>query len=291
MNDVAAINIDAALVKKSASGANDVVELENGCVCCSNRDELGETLAELASTGRYDHILVETTGVAEPRGLANLFVQKNLFGRSLNDFALLSSLVTVIDVFSFLDEWRKNRKSPEASRARVSGTQRPVFELMLEQIECADILILNKADLVDSSSLEELRVIIHGLNTRAEVVVAERGQVSSEFLLDRPRFDAKETLGAAQWLRALNQTAPPTLPPKRPAGQRARRECFERRLSPPPALTLRSRVLGSFVSREQLRNRQLRLPRPPAFFALEIRTVSRARPSRTAASQRFFLDR
>src|SRR3954469_17501472 len=105
VNDLAAVNIDAQLVAQA--GAQRVVELGNGCVCCSVRDELAETLAELCATGNFDHVLVETTGVAEPRAVADLFVRKNSFGRSLADFARLHALVTVIDARSFIDEAKK----------------------------------------------------------------------------------------------------------------------------------------------------------------------------------------
>ena len=249
VNDVAAINIDAALVRDAGAGdematARDVVELGNGCVCCSAKDELAETIAELAAGGRasgegaggggvvdgqgrgdgggnraggrgggYDHILVETTGVAEPRGIANLFTRKNPFGRTLGDFATLSALVSVIDARMFLREWRAARGrvgegAGASGRERVTGTRRPVFELMLEQIECADVLVVNKCDLVSEAELLELEAIIGGLNTRAELVRAEHGQVASELLLGRVRFDATETVKAARWVRVLNAAAP-----------------------------------------------------------------------------------
>lgn len=221
VNDVAAINIDAAVVRGAGAdtqlaSARDVVELGNGCVCCSAKDELAETIAELAAGGRgedggrgYDHILVETTGVAEPRGIANLFTRKNPFGRTLGDFATLSALVSVIDAKAFLAEWRASRGRVGASgRERVTGTRRPVFELMIEQAECADVLVINKCDLATEEELAELERVLGGLNPRAERVRAERGQVSSELLLGRMRFDAAETLKSAKWVRVLNSVAP-----------------------------------------------------------------------------------
>jgi G3E family GTPase len=100
VNDVAAINVDGQVVQGAvarATGSGEaprVVQLSNGCVCCSVKDELAETVAELCANGRYAHVIVETTGVADPRGVADLFVRKNRFGRSLSDFARLSALVT-----------------------------------------------------------------------------------------------------------------------------------------------------------------------------------------------------
>jgi G3E family GTPase len=213
VNDVAAINIDAALVRAEASPASgEIVELGNGCVCCSNRDELGETIARLAASGEYEHILVETTGVAEPRGIAALFLQRNMFGRCLNDFAQLSSLVSVVDAAFFAQQWRTNSEARERVAAETGEAGvKPVFELMVEQLECADVVLLNKADLVSPVELQQVREIIEGLNGRAEIVVTERSQVASEYLLDRVRFDPQATLKAASWIRILNTAAKATV--------------------------------------------------------------------------------
>ncbi|CAM3000979.1 GTP-binding protein [Rariglobus hedericola] len=225
VNDVAAINIDAAVVRAGAETAatRDVVELGNGCVCCSSKDELAETVAELAASGNYEHILVETTGVAEPRGIANLFTRKNPFGRTLGEFATLSALVSVIDAAMFLREWARYQTRAVARETLAGGT-RPVFELMLEQVECADVILLNKCDLVSEQQAVQVETILRGLNARAELLRTEQGQVASEFLLGRVRFDALETPGAARWVRALNAVAPATgglvmrpVAPKQPA--------------------------------------------------------------------------
>jgi G3E family GTPase len=206
VNDVAAINVDAQVV--AGAGAARVVELGNGCVCCSVRDSLAETIAELAAQRTYEHILVETTGVAEPRGIADLFTRKNAFWRSLGDFAQLSALVTVIDARSFLDAQRKSRNSEEGeNEGRREGERsegrKPVFELMVEQAECADVLVLNKCDLAEETELAEVERILRGLNARAELLRAEQGQVASEWLLGRVRFDGAATVGAAQWVRLM----------------------------------------------------------------------------------------
>jgi G3E family GTPase len=202
VNDVAAINIDVALVQTQQPGS-DVVGLGNGCVCCSNRDDLAETIARLTAEGAYEHILVETSGVAEPRGIASLFMQKNPFGRSLSDFAQLSALVSVIDAAHFLTEWQVQH-APKTSESAKPMTTRPVFELMVEQVECADVIVLNKCDLVFEEELDQLEAIIGGLNERAELLRTEQGQVSREFLLERMRFDPAATPGAARWVKILN---------------------------------------------------------------------------------------
>ncbi len=223
VNDVAAINVDGQVVQGAgalATGSGEaprVVQLSNGCVCCSVKDELAETIAELCANGQYAHVIVETTGVADPRGVADLFVRKNRFGRSLSDFARLSALVTVIDARGFLAEMGKGRRAVEPEqekrtrneneeRERVGGVK-PVFELMVDQAECADVLVINKCDVVSEEELVRLEAILRGLNPRAEILRTEQGQIASEVVLDRVRFDEKATLGAARWIRVLNDPA------------------------------------------------------------------------------------
>ena len=246
VNDVAAINVDGQVVQGAgarATGSGEaprVVQLSNGCVCCSVKDELAETVAELCANGRYAHVIVETTGVADPRGVAELFVRKNRFGRSLSDFARLSALVTVIDARGFLAERARSgaegeterrregemeraekrtrgeneereraggavaeRKTKEKGERERAGGVKPVFELMVDQAECADVLVLNKCDLVSEEELVQLEAILRGLNPRAEILRTEQGQIASEVVLDRVRFDEKATLGAARWIRVL----------------------------------------------------------------------------------------
>jgi len=202
VNDLASINIDAQLVAKA--GAQRVVELGNGCVCCSVRDDLAEAIVELCATGPYDHILVETTGVAEPRAVARIFSRRNAFGRSPSDFARLSALVTVIDARHFLDT---QRRASAVAVIAPPATQKPVYELLVEQAECADVLVLNKCDTVTASELTEVEQILRGLNPRAEIVRAEQGQVPAALLLDRPRFDAEATLRGARWIRVMDETS------------------------------------------------------------------------------------
>lgn len=202
VNDVAAINIDAQLVGQAPEAqAQRLVQLGRGCVCCSIREELAETVAELCATGSYDHVLIEGSGVAEPQGVARLFTQKNAFGRSLADFAQLSALVTVVDAADFLRRW-----DGRAETARQPAGVRPVFELILGQIECADVLVLNKCDLLSEAETARAEAVLRGLNARAEVFRAEQGQLPVELLLDRVRFDAVETPCGARWIRLLGES-------------------------------------------------------------------------------------
>ncbi len=223
INDVAAVNIDGAVVggdnaaraALGADGAAEVVELGNGCVCCSGADDLGEAIARLAASGLYEHIWVETSGVADPRGVATLFTRKNPFGKTLSDYARLSALVTVVDVVSFVGEAQKTGADERETgtvrlrRVPAGSGERPVFELMLEQIECADVVVLNQCDRATEAGDEISRAeaLCAGLNARAERVRTERGQIAAEFFTGRARFDPAATLSAARWIRDLNSAA------------------------------------------------------------------------------------
>ena len=218
VNDVAAVNIDGAVVAADtaarralgASGAAEVVELGNGCVCCSGSDDLGEAIARLAAAGAYEHLWVETSGVADPRGVATLFTRKNPFGRALADQARLAALVTVVDVVALVAEATRAGAAGGAGARKEAGSgQRPVFELMLEQIECADVVVLNQCDRADAAgeTVARAEALVAGLNPRAEIVRTEHGQLAAEFFTGTIRFEAAATLGAARWVRELNRVA------------------------------------------------------------------------------------
>ena len=201
VNDVASLNVDGRLVEKA--GASEVIEMANGCVCCSMRDELAETVAELAGSGKYEHIFIETTGVAEPRGIAALFTRPNAYGRTLNDFATLHAMVTVVDAAQLKRVWREQTER-EGERLTRERQPKEVGELMFEQVECADVLVLNKTDLVSVDDVQNLRSHLHELNPRAEIVEVREGQVAADLLPGAARFDAAETIQAARWLRVLS---------------------------------------------------------------------------------------
>ncbi len=193
VNDFAALNIDVQRV--ADAGARRVVELGNGCVCCSVRDELAETVAALAVEGGYEHLIIETTGLAKPRAVADLFLRPNAFGRSLGDFARLASLITVVDARQFGDQWTR-REAGEAGA-----------ELLAQQVECADVLVLNKTDTVTMEVADEVEHSLRGLNPRAEIIRTAHGRIDADALLGRSRFEATETLRAARWVRVLDAAA------------------------------------------------------------------------------------
>ena len=233
VNDVGAINMDARLIadllaaKGTAAtpgdgtgvqGPAELVDLGNGCVCCSNKDDLAETLCRLGSTSRFEHILVETTGLAEPAAIARLFLQRNEFGRSVTDFVSLHALITVIDAPDLVRRLDSRDRSLCAP-----GAVKPLIELLLEQAECADALLLNKSEECGEEDLARLEAVLADLNPHAELLRTEFSQAPLEWVLGRQRFSAAGTLGAARWISELNAAAPvlPGSPAKGPTAVRS----------------------------------------------------------------------
>ncbi len=206
VNDLAAVNIDAALVKDAASLSRveeRLVELSNGCICCTLRDDLLAEISQLANEGRFDAILIESTGIAEPMPIAETFAFTDDEGRTLADVARLDTMVTVVDAFNFLRDYASADALAERGLAASEDDDRTIVELLIEQIEFCDVLVLNKADLVDAQALERLERILARLNPRAVQVVSRFGAVPLSEVIDTKRFDFEAAASAPGWLASL----------------------------------------------------------------------------------------
>lgn len=206
VNDLAAVNIDASLVKDAASLSRveeRLVELSNGCICCTLRDDLLAEVRKLASEGRFDAILIESTGIAEPMPIAETFAFTDDEGRTLADVARLDTMVTVVDAFNFLRDYASADALAERGLAASDEDDRTIVELLIEQIEFCDVLVVNKADLVDEQALVRLERILARLNPRAIQVVSRFGNVSLAEVIDTKRFDFEAAASAPGWLASL----------------------------------------------------------------------------------------
>lgn len=216
VNDVGEVNIDASLIQsevRQLDGAIDqVVELSGGCICCSIQDDLVSALSELTQNRQIDRLVIESTGVAEPVSIAQTFFADDIAGRPLEDSACIDSLITVVDSAFFLREWLAHEKKGAERTLLRQEDDRPLFELLVEQIECADILVANKTDLISPAERQELRAVLSSLNDRAELIETSHGQVESSRILGRQRFDPKGTLSGANWLRYLEASEPEESP-------------------------------------------------------------------------------
>ncbi|MBC2606994.1 CobW family GTP-binding protein [Pelagicoccus albus] len=210
VNDIGEVNIDASLIQSEVrsleSGSqSEVVELTGGCICCTIQGDLALAVMDLAQKGNIDHIVIESTGVAEPTQIVHTFLTPGPNGKSLEEVVQIDSLVTVIDSAFFLKEWKANQAKGANRELLRQQDERPVFELVVEQIECADLLVINKMDMVSDQERSEIRIILDELNRRATKHECENGQLANQAILHNHSFDLDKTLSGASWLQSLNK--------------------------------------------------------------------------------------
>ncbi|MBL9129165.1 MAG: GTP-binding protein [Verrucomicrobiales bacterium] len=207
VNDMSEVNIDAALVKGGGAALNrseeKLVEMSNGCICCTLREDLLKEVAALAGEGRFDQLVIESTGISEPLPVAETFAFADDQGRSLNDIARLDTMVTVVDAFNFLRDFGSPDSLVERRQARDEQDDRCVVDLLVDQVEFADVIVLNKTDMVSAEQLTQLTAILKGLNPEAELVRACFGKVPLELLLNTGRFSMEKARQAPGWLKEL----------------------------------------------------------------------------------------
>ncbi|NIF55960.1 GTP-binding protein [Burkholderia sp. Ax-1724] len=207
VNDLAAVNIDSTLVRHAAELSRveeQLVELSNGCICCTLRDDLLNEIRRLAEEKRFDALLIESTGVAEPMPIAETFAFVDDDGASLSDIARLDTMVTVVDAFNFLRDYASAEALAERGVAVSEEDDRTIVELLIEQIEFCDVLVVNKADLVSTDELARLQGILTRINPRAVQVVSRFGCVPLDQVLNTGRFDFDEASSAPGWLASLD---------------------------------------------------------------------------------------
>ncbi|MFE6616844.1 GTP-binding protein [Amycolatopsis sp. NPDC057786] len=199
VNDMSEVNIDAALVRDGNSLSRTeerLVEMTNGCICCTLRDDLLEEVSRLCQDGRFDYLLIESSGISEPMPVAATF--------SFLDAARLDTMVTVVDAVNFERELAAGDALTERGLDQYDGDERTVSDLLMDQIEFADVLLLNKADLVPATSLERLTAVLRRLNPAADVVVSTHGRIPLDRVLGTGRYDVERAQEAPGWVAELN---------------------------------------------------------------------------------------
>ncbi|MGR4878641.1 GTP-binding protein [Streptomyces sp. LARHCF249] len=208
VNDMSEINIDAALVRGGGAALSRteerLVEMTNGCICCTLRDDLLEEVDRLAREGRFDYLLIESSGISEPMPVAATFAFPRDDGATLGDLARLDTMVTVVDAANFLPELAGGDGLAERGLAPFEDDERTVSDLLMDQIEFADVIVLNKLDLVDERSAGRLRAALTRLNPVATIVPATRGRVELREVLGTGLFDLERAQQAPGWARELN---------------------------------------------------------------------------------------
>jgi G3E family GTPase len=207
VNDMSEVNIDAALVKGGGAQLNrteeKLVEMSNGCICCTLREDLLKEVANLAREGRFDYLVIESTGIAEPLPVAETFTFTDETGRSLSELARLDTMVTVVDAFNFWRDYGSGDSLVDRKQARDGEDDRCVVDLLVDQIEFADVILLNKTDLVNAEQLKQVKGVLMALNPRAKIIKSSFGKVPLKQVLNTRRFNMEEAQQAPGWLKEL----------------------------------------------------------------------------------------
>ena len=208
VNDMSEVNIDAQLVAGGEAALSrteeKLIEMTNGCICCTLREDLLEEVAELAKEGRFDYLLIESTGISEPVPVADTFTFAIGDGVALSEIAELDTMVTVVDAANFLDDLRIGKDLQSIEQAATEDDPRTVADLLTEQVEFANVIVLNKTDMIDDDTLSTLESFVEQLNPYALKLHAEFGRVEPAKIVGTGRFDfeiAKQSKGWQLTLR------------------------------------------------------------------------------------------
>ncbi|MGW5919983.1 GTP-binding protein [Nocardia fluminea] len=206
VNDMSEVNIDAALV--AGQGHLDrteekLVELTNGCICCTLREDLIEAVARLAREGRFDQLVIESTGISEPMPVAATFDWEFEDGFRLGDIARLDTMVTVVDASTFLSELVRGQALTERNLEAGEGDARSIADLLVDQVEFADVLLINKTDLVSANAAATVEATVRRLNPRAHVLRTEKGAVDLDEVLATGRYNPVVAAESDGWAEEL----------------------------------------------------------------------------------------
>ena len=209
VNDMSEVNIDAELVNRDVQlnrADERLVEMSNGCICCTLREDLLIEVAKLAREDRFDALVIESTGISEPLPVAETFTFRDEQGKSLSDLARLDTMVTVVDAVNFAVDLEKAEELAERGESLGDDDNRTVADLLVDQVEFADVLVLNKIELISQAERERLTALLRQLNRHAEIVPATFGQIPLDKLLNTRRFSFERAAAAPGWLQELRGT-------------------------------------------------------------------------------------
>ncbi|MEM7018705.1 MAG: zinc metallochaperone GTPase ZigA [Pseudomonadota bacterium] len=206
VNDMSEINIDSTIVKNEVSlnrSEEKLVEMSNGCICCTLREDLLLEVNKLAQAGRFDYLVIESTGISEPLPVAETFTFADEDGISLSDVAKLDTMVTVIDAINFLKDYEEAKYLQETGESLGEDDERSVADLLVDQVEFADVILISKTDLVAPNDVDQLIAILKTLNTAAEIIPIKHGQVDIDGVLNTGLFDFERAQQAPGWLKEM----------------------------------------------------------------------------------------
>ncbi len=207
VNDMSEVNIDAALLRDGGANLSrtqeQLVELTNGCICCTLRDDLLQEVTQLAKQGRFDYLLIESTGISEPLPVASTFEFRDEEGFSLSDIARLDTMVTVVDSANLLRDYASQDFLKDRGETAGEGDERGLVDLLVEQIEFADVVVLNKISEVSLEQKQDIYKIIRALNPDCDVVEADFGQVPLARIMKTGRFSFEKAEQHPLWFKEL----------------------------------------------------------------------------------------
>ncbi|WP_138859372.1 GTP-binding protein [Exiguobacterium mexicanum] len=206
VNDMSELNIDERLIEQGGFSRTDekLVELSNGCICCTLREDLLEAVAELANDRDLDGIIIESSGISEPIPVAQTFTYADdALGIDLTSRVYIDAMVTVVDAFRFLKDFKSGESLHERKQAIEATDVREVVDLLVDQVEFADIIVLNKADRVTETELGEMTGLFKALNPTAKLLTSVHANVELTELLDVNLFDFEQAMHAAGWIQEL----------------------------------------------------------------------------------------
>ncbi|KKK36495.1 cobalamin biosynthesis protein CobW [Mesobacillus campisalis] len=212
VNDMSEVNIDASMVKKGGFSRTDekLVELQNGCICCTLREDLMIEVEKLVQAGDIDYILIESSGISEPIPVAQTFtyVDESL-GINLSDYCRLDTMATVVDANRFWHDFASGETLLDRKQGTDESDTREVVDLLIDQIEFANVIVLNKIDLVDKEAARELKAVLQKLNPSANVIESSHSEINLNEILDTSLFDLEEASQGAGWIKELNEEHTP----------------------------------------------------------------------------------
>ena len=206
VNDMSEINIDESLIKNDVAlnhKEEKLVEMSNGCICCTLREDLLIEVTRLAKEKKFDYLLIESTGISEPLPVAETFTFEDEDGVSLSDVSRLDTMVTVVDAVNFTKDYYEAKDLQEVGESLGEEDQRSVADLLVDQVEFADIILISKTDLVNQKDIDKLKAVIRNLNTDARIIPISKGNVSTTDILSTGLFDFARAQQAPGWLKEL----------------------------------------------------------------------------------------
>ena len=206
VNDMSEINIDQSMVQNDVSlnhKEEKLVEMSNGCICCTLREDLLVEVTELAKAGKFDYLLIESTGISEPLPVAETFTFADEDGVSLSDVSTLDTMVTIVDAVNFLKDFNEAKYLQEVGESLGDEDERSVADLLVDQVEFADVILISKTDLVKKGDIDKLKAVLRNLNTHAQIIPISNGEIPGQEILSTGLFDFERAQQAPGWLKEL----------------------------------------------------------------------------------------